>query len=84
MPTEPTTQPKQPSSEIQQVLGGNKNQAIGEMSGGSAFGTVEGSVSLIYNYYYREDSQVVPVESTVAADNNLPCPYRGLFHFSPQ
>ena len=83
MPTEPTTQPKQPSSEIQQVLGGNKNQAIGEMSGGSAFGTVEGSVSLIYNYYYREDSQVVPVESTVAADNNLPCPYRGLFHFSP-
>ena len=44
MSTEPTPQPKQPSTEIQQVLGGNKNQAIGEMSGGTAFGTVEGSI----------------------------------------
>ncbi len=83
MSTEPTPQPKQPSTEIQQVLGGNKNQAIGDMSGGTAFGTVEGSVSIIYNYYYREDTQVVRVESTDATDNNLPCPYRGLFHFSP-
>jgi WD40 repeat protein len=83
MSTELTPQPKQPSTEIQQVLEGNKNQAIGGMSGGTAFGTVEGSISIIYNYYYREDSQVVPVESTDAADDNLPCPYRGLFHFSP-
>ncbi|WP_017317618.1 nSTAND1 domain-containing NTPase [Mastigocladopsis repens] len=83
MSTEPKTQPKQPSSEIQQVLGGNKNQSIGKMNGGTAFGTVEGSISIIYNYYYREDTQVVPVESTEVADDNLPCPYRGLFHFSP-
>ncbi|MDZ8090218.1 MAG: hypothetical protein RMY16_32405, partial [Nostoc sp. DedQUE12b] len=83
MSTEPTPQPKQPSSEIQQVLGGNKNQAIGDMSGGTAFGTVEGSISIIYNYHYGEGTQVVPVESTDAADKILPCPYRGLFHFSP-
>ncbi|WP_416212377.1 WD40 repeat domain-containing protein [Nostoc sp. DedQUE09] len=53
------------------------------MSGGTAFGTVEGSISIIYNYHYGEGTQVVPVESTDAADKILPCPYRGLFHFSP-
>ncbi|GEM_PF-2938555 len=37
----------------------------------------------ITNYYYREQTTVVPVESTDAADDNLPCPYRGLFHFGP-
>ena len=37
----------------------------------------------ITNYYYREDTAVIPVESTDAADENLPCPYRGLFHFGP-
>ncbi|MBE9225183.1 WD40 repeat domain-containing protein [Phormidium sp. LEGE 05292] len=37
----------------------------------------------ITNYYYRENIPVVPVESTVADDENLPCPYRGLFHFGP-
>ena len=37
----------------------------------------------ITNYYYREDTRVVPVESPDAADENLPCPYRGLFHFGP-
>ncbi len=38
----------------------------------------------ITNYYYREDTQVIPVESTDAADENLDCPYRGLFHFGPK
>ncbi|MEM7715006.1 MAG: tetratricopeptide repeat protein, partial [Cyanobacteria bacterium P01_A01_bin.68] len=37
----------------------------------------------ITNYYYREQTTVLPVESTEAADDNLPCPYRGLFHFGP-
>ena len=37
----------------------------------------------ITNYYYRENTTVVPIESTDAADENLPCPYRGLFHFGP-
>ncbi len=85
MSTEPTLQPKQLSTEIQQVLEGNKNQAIGEMSGGTAFGTVEGSISIINYYYHREQSiDSESVESTdTTADENLPCPYRGLFHFSP-
>jgi len=83
MSTEQT--PEQPSTKIQQGLGGNKNQAIGKMSGGTAFSTVEGSVSIIYNYYYhREPVDSESVESTdTANDENLPCPYRGLFHFSP-
>ncbi|MGI2906182.1 tetratricopeptide repeat protein, partial [Tolypothrix sp. VBCCA 56010] len=37
----------------------------------------------ITNYYYRESTTVLPVESTDAADENLLCPYRGLFHFGP-
>ena len=37
----------------------------------------------ITNYYYR-DTKAVTVESTeIAGDENLPCPYRGLFHFGP-
>ncbi|WP_414589178.1 WD40 repeat domain-containing protein [Scytonema sp. PCC 10023] len=86
MSTKSTPQPLQPpSTDIQQHLKGNNNQSIGKMNGGNAFGTVEGSISIIYNYYYREDTQIVPVpiESTSAPDDNLPCPYRGLFHFGP-
>jgi energy-coupling factor transporter ATP-binding protein EcfA2 len=84
MSTQPTYQPLQPpSTDIQQHLKGNNNQSIGKMNGGNAFGTVEGSISIIYNYYYREDTQIVPIESIGAADDNLPCPYRGLFHFGP-
>lgn len=37
----------------------------------------------ITNYYYREEVQIVPVESTNTAEENIPCPYRGLFHFGP-
>ena len=38
----------------------------------------------ITNYYYGEDTKAVLVESTdTANDENLPCPYRGLFQFSP-
>ncbi len=37
----------------------------------------------ITNYYYRENTTVVPIESTDIENENLPCPYRGLFHFSP-
>jgi WD40 repeat protein len=37
----------------------------------------------ITNYYYREETQILPVESTNTAEENIPCPYRGLFHFGP-
>jgi hypothetical protein len=38
----------------------------------------------ITNYYYREETKVASVKPADAAvDDNLPCPYRGLFHFSP-
>jgi len=84
MSTEPVTQLEQPFSELQQIIEGDKNQAIGEMRGGTAFGAVEGNVSIIYNYYYRsESSSLEAVESKTVDDVNLPCPYRGLFHFSP-
>ncbi len=38
----------------------------------------------IINYYYREDIKVAPVTSAdINADDDLPCPYRGLSHFGP-
>ena len=37
----------------------------------------------ITNYYYREEKQVSPVDSEDTADESLPCPYRGLYHFGP-
>ncbi|WP_414756268.1 WD40 repeat domain-containing protein, partial [Anabaena sp. CCY 9910] len=37
----------------------------------------------IINYYYREEARLVPSDPTDAADESLPCPYRGLFHFGP-
>ncbi|MHC5917360.1 MAG: nSTAND1 domain-containing NTPase, partial [Nostoc sp.] len=39
----------------------------------------------ITNYYYREDIQLAAVKPAedASSDEKLPCPYRGLFHFSP-
>ncbi|ACC79946.1 WD40 repeat domain-containing protein [Nostoc punctiforme] len=37
----------------------------------------------VTNYYYREEARLVASDSTDAADESLPCPYRGLFHFGP-
>ncbi|WP_413173825.1 WD40 repeat domain-containing protein [Anabaena azotica] len=37
----------------------------------------------ITNYYYREEARVAPAVSTDAVDKDIPCPYRGLFHFGP-
>ncbi|MDF5719550.1 MAG: hypothetical protein PUP91_03455, partial [Rhizonema sp. PD37] len=36
----------------------------------------------ITNYYYREDTKVVTVD-TNTDNQEIPCPYRGLYHFSP-
>ena len=46
---------------------------------------VVGEKNIVYNYfYYREDVRGKPVESEeTAAEEKLPCPYRGLFHFGP-
>ena len=35
----------------------------------------------ITNYYYSESKTAIPLESRDADDENLLCPYRGLFHF---
>lgn len=37
----------------------------------------------ITNYYYREEVKLVPPDSKDAVDKDIPCPYRGLFHFGP-
>ncbi|WP_051036612.1 ATP-binding protein [Calothrix sp. PCC 6303] len=63
----------------------NRSVKVGGSADSSAIQTGTGNTATITitNYYYREDTTVVPIESTVAADENLPCPYRGLFHFGP-
>ena len=45
-------------------------------------GIAVGDHNIIYNYFgYREEVKVAPVDD--AADDKLPCPYRGLYHFNP-
>ncbi|WP_242037993.1 hypothetical protein [Tolypothrix sp. FACHB-123] len=63
----------------------NRSVKVGGSADSSAIQTGTGNTATITitNYYYREDTTVLPIESTVAADKNLPCPYRGLFHFGP-
>ena len=46
-----------------------------------AKGLAVGDNNIIYNYFgYREEVKAAPVD---VADDNLPCPYRGLYHFNP-
>ncbi|MDJ0601579.1 MAG: WD40 repeat domain-containing protein, partial [Crocosphaera sp.] len=46
-----------------------------------AQGFAIGDNNIIYNYYgYTEEVKVTPVDAT---DDNLTCPYRGLYHFTP-
>ena len=64
-------------SDIQQAI--TKTQYAATSATGSAVIYIYN-----YNYYYREDIRSAPVQSAkTSADDNLPCPYRGLFHFSP-
>ena len=37
----------------------------------------------IYNYYYGEKASIKSADSVDEIGENLPCPYRGLFHFGP-
>jgi hypothetical protein len=69
---------------IQAVQGDSNILAQQTVTGTNAATSATGDATVIINYYYREDTRVVPVDSPdTAADENLPCPYRGLFHFGP-
>ncbi|MEG5014507.1 MULTISPECIES: WD40 repeat domain-containing protein [unclassified Microcoleus] len=47
-------------------------------------GLVVGEKNTIYNYfYYSQEAKITPPDSAKDSDENLPCPYRGLFHFGP-
>ncbi|MBN3923943.1 MAG: WD40 repeat domain-containing protein, partial [Nostoc sp. NMS4] len=45
-------------------------------------GAVVGEGNIIYNYFYSRE-EVKSVDSAIAVDEYLPCPYQGLFHFGP-
>ncbi len=77
---------KQQQPSQQQTAG---NIAISGDENATAFVTAAAQATVdqsryhtIINYYYRESVEVVSEGETVA-DDNLPCPYRGLFHFGP-
>ncbi len=44
--------------------------------------TIDQSRTIIYNYYYRQESVITSIEE--GTEDNLPCPYQGLFHFGPE
>ena len=48
---------------------------------GKAQGVAVGEGNTIYNYFYYHE--VKPVDPEADDDADLPCPYRGLFHFGP-
>ncbi|MDF2386612.1 hypothetical protein JMG10_34440 [Nostoc ellipsosporum NOK] len=56
-----------------------------EGSGYAATSATGDAVIAIINYYYRETSNLACIESAdTSFEDNLPCPYRGLFHFGPE
>ena len=64
----------------------DRSVKVGENADGSIIipGDRNTATITITNYYYSEDTREKLVESTdTASDENLPCPYRGLFHFGP-
>ncbi|GJD19254.1 hypothetical protein RIVM261_042100 [Rivularia sp. IAM M-261] len=63
----------------------NRSAKVGGSALSSAIITGDRNTATITitNYYYREDTTVLPVDSTDAEYESLPCPYRGLFHFGP-
>ncbi|BAY20241.1 WD-40 repeat-containing protein (plasmid) [Anabaenopsis circularis NIES-21] len=77
----------------QNVVQGNQNRAVQGNENQGVLGdnntVVQGNKSTqnihITNYYYREDIRLTAVQPAedAASDKKLPCPYRGLYHFSP-
>jgi hypothetical protein len=64
------------------MSGGDEGQNI-EIGGDANSSTIvsgDRATITITNYYYREDTQI---EAVASANIDLPCPYRGLFHFGP-
>nr|WP_084613273.1 hypothetical protein [Planktothrix rubescens] len=44
--------------------------------------SINQSRTIIYNYYYQEQTVITATEENV--NDNLLCPYQGLYHFSPE
>ena len=62
-----------------------RNAEVGGNADSSAIITGDRNTATITitNYYYRENTTLLPAKSTDATNENLQCPYRGLFHFGP-
>jgi hypothetical protein len=75
----PSGQPHQAAGDIS--VSGQENPLALTNAGGDV--AIDQSRQVhIYNFYYGKSSRTVPAES-VQPDDDLPCPYRGLFHFGP-
>ena len=83
----PDPLPEEKQSSQHQSIGevgisGEKNVFAQVSAAGNA--AIDQSRHVIYNYYYQQESTRVAVKSTVTPNDNLTCPYRGLFHFGPE
>jgi WD40 repeat protein len=81
----PSADDSDPSSQVHSTVEGDSNQVIDKVTGGNVIGNITGNVTIptINNYYYREELQILIDDAKYAEVDQLPCPYRGLFHFGP-
>ena len=79
---EPGNQQSQQQTAGDVAVTGSENAFAWVNATGNA--AIDQSHQIIYNYYYREETRVGPVAADNSQTEALPCPYRGLFHFSPE
>ncbi|MCB8788777.1 WD40 repeat domain-containing protein [Planktothrix agardhii] len=63
-------------------ISGNEDPVVNLVNTTQGTTSINQSRTIIYNYYYREESVITSIEA--GTEDNLPCPYQGLFHFGPE
>ncbi|MBL1179375.1 WD40 repeat domain-containing protein, partial [Pantanalinema sp. GBBB05] len=79
-PDQPLPSQQQTAGDID--IGGSENATAFVNAAGNA--SINQSRSYIINYYYRETATDSTAAVAATAAVELPCPYRGLFHFGPE
>jgi WD40 repeat protein len=77
---DPTSSPLNPESKLQieQNVDGDGSQLFGNITGHHI------TIATINNYHYQEQLRSSIDDANKSVEADLPCPYRGLFHFGPR
>jgi hypothetical protein len=77
---DPTSSPLNPESnlQIEQNVDGDGSQLFGNITGHHI------TIATINNYHYQEQLRSSIDDGNKSVEADLPCPYRGLFHFGPR